>query len=79
MCIRDSDNGIGIKKEYKDYVFEPFRRLQNRGKYKGTGLGLAICKKIVENHSGKIWVESEGNGSQFNIQLPEERNPAALN
>lgn len=73
------DNGIGINKEYKDYVFEPFRRLQNRGKYKGTGLGLAICKKIVENHSGKIWVESEGIGSQFNIQLPENKNPAVLN
>ena len=74
-----NDNGIGIKKEYKDYVFEPFRRLQNRSKYKGTGLGLAICKKIVENHSGKIWVESEGVGSQFNIQLPEDRNLAVLN
>ncbi len=73
------DNGIGINKEYKDYIFEPFRRLQNRSKYKGTGLGLAICKKIVENHSGKIWVESGKLGSQFNIQLPESNNPAILN
>ncbi len=73
------DNGIGINNEYKDYIFEPFRRLQNRGKYKGTGLGLAICKKIVENHSGKIWVESTEIGCQFNIQLPENSNPAILN
>jgi len=73
------DNGIGINKEYQDYIFEPFRRLQNRGKYKGTGLGLAICKKIVENHSGKIWVESGEIGSQFNIQLPENSNPTVLN
>lgn len=73
------DNGIGINKDYKDYIFEPFRRLQNRSKYKGTGLGLAICKKIVENHSGKIWVESGKAGSQFNIQLPESNNPAVLN
>jgi len=68
------DNGIGIKKEYATYVFEPFRRLHNRSKYKGTGLGLAICKKIVENHSGKIWVESRANGgSQFNILLPTNK------
>lgn len=73
------DNGIGINNEYKDYIFEPFRRLQNRSKYGGTGLGLSICKKIVENHSGKIWVESSEFGSQFNVQLPENRNPAILN
>ena len=65
-----NDNGIGIKEEYATYVFEPFRRLHNRSKYKGAGLGLAICKKIVENHSGKIWVESGTTGSQFNILLP---------
>lgn len=65
-----NDNGIGIKKDYENYIFEPFRRLHNRSKYEGTGLGLAICKKIVENHSGKIWVESSDKGSQFNILLP---------
>ncbi|MEM1120252.1 MAG: ATP-binding protein [Bacteroidota bacterium] len=65
-----SDNGIGINEEYTNYIFEPFRRLHNRSKYEGTGLGLAICKKIVENHAGKIWVESAGQGSQFNILLP---------
>ncbi len=64
------DNGIGIKENYEEYIFEPFRRLHNRQKYEGTGLGLAICKKIVENHAGEIWAESSGNGSQFNIVLP---------
>ncbi len=68
-----NDNGIGIKEEYTTYVFEPFRRLHNRSKYAGTGLGLAICKKIVENHSGKIWVESDNTGSQFNILLPTNK------
>lgn len=66
-----NDNGIGINEKYADYIFEPFRRLHNRNKYEGTGLGLAICKKIVDNHSGKIWVESgDNNGSQFNILFP---------
>ena len=64
------DNGIGISKDYETYIFEPFRRLHNRSKYEGTGLGLSICKKIVENHSGKIWVESDASGSQFNILFP---------
>lgn len=66
-----NDNGIGINEKYANYIFEPFRRLHNRSQYEGTGLGLAICKKIVENHSGKIWVESvERSGSQFNILFP---------
>lgn len=70
------DNGIGIKENYEEYIFEPFRRLHNRKKYDGTGLGLAICKKIVDNHAGKIWVESDGNGSQFNIILPAQKTKA---
>jgi len=67
------DNGIGIKKDDLERVFEPFSRLDNplikeRG---GTGLGLALVKQIVENYGGKIWVESEyGKGSHFNFTLP---------
>ena len=72
-----TDHGIGIDPQQAGRLFQFFSRLQSRTRFEGTGMGLALCRRIVEHHAGRIWVESagEGLGSSFVFELPLQ--PAA--
>ncbi|CAN5452086.1 hypothetical protein BH11BAC3_BH11BAC3_14140 [soil metagenome] len=74
FIIKIKDNGIGFEPQYADKIFHLFQRLQGKSEYPGTGIGLSICKKIVSNHKGLIFAESEyEQGAEFSIILPQQQ------
>jgi len=72
--ITVADNGIGVPEKHREKVFLIFQRLHNRSEYEGTGIGLAHCRKVVDMHHGRIWVEtSDAGGARFCVFLKEVR------
>jgi signal transduction histidine kinase len=74
-----SDNGIGVEPEYAERIFLIFQRLHSREAYEGSGIGLALCRKIVEYHGGRMWLDTEySGGASFRFTLPDQLNARAL-